>query len=148
MVGWLPVIDLPFPLVIVASVMLAIASNRKDPSTLLEESQSSPQFTTNAAPSSQVRDASTIGPPMSESQAGQEISGKENTLSPSLPNLGGQRDRPISPEISPIPPVSGTINASPTAKRPAEPAPQLPTFVRPARKKKNRVSFTIEGNNE
>ena len=136
MFGWLPMLDLPLPLVMVGGLILAIASNRMDSSQSIESKHSS-----------LVSNADAASPPMNGVGSEQSLS---TVHSPLLPNLAVKRDRPISPKILPqhLPtPASISANAkpsSPTNRSSESTDPQLPDFVSPPQKKKKRVSFTIE----
>ena len=139
--GWLPMVDLPLPLVVMGGLILAIASNRMD------SSQSTDSIHSSLSSKADAKSPSMKG--VEQSRQSMSV-----VQSPSLPNLEVKRDRPISPKISPkissqqLPtPASVSANAkpsSPTNRSSASTDPQLPDFVSPPQKKKKRVSFTIE----
>ena len=156
--GWLPVIDLPFPLVMIGGLILAIASNRMESST--SDGGKSPALSTQDPTSS-----SAVKGVEQSRQLGQQDNDALSTInssSPSLPNVTPKRDRSISHLISSTvsptqdsnePPVSLKQQSASGAMKgdhaqPHSPAassdPQLPSFTNPRRKKKKQVSFTIE----
>jgi len=158
--GWLPMMELPFPLVVIGGLLLATISNR----TVRRSDASSIAASSSQTASSAI--ASTPSPATSASASAQSIFqppvGKPSTIrsqAPTLPTIKTPLAQPISPKISPaaapadrrssqrsdrpcvdqphVNPSTETIPASDSAD------PQLPTFVAPQTQAPDSVSFKV-----
>lgn len=116
-ISWLPLVDLPFPIVALGGAILAFASNRQKPRALskgldlpqVQVIDADEKMANNLLPSMPEAQTTTRGRTIDDSR--EKCSKPQRAVSPSLPNLIGKRDRSISPKISP----TASPKISPTA---------------------------------